>query len=82
MNEKLKEIARENGIEDISDYFGKTLLLQVILSSIDKKEANDIMSDTLSILQDEVEAYEIGESKSTYSLDGIFGDIKTALEGI
>jgi len=82
IDEKMEEIAKENGIDDISYYFGKTLLLQVILSSMDKEEANEIMSDTLSMMQDGIEEYEVGDVKTIYNLDSIFGDIKTALEGI
>ena len=56
---KLQAIAKENGIDDISDAYGKTLLLQAILKSMDEAEANQFMDDTLMMLDDEINSYQI-----------------------
>ena len=59
--DKLDLIALDNGIENTADSYGKTLLLQAILNSMSEEEANTFMNDTLMMLDDEEEAYEIRE---------------------
>jgi len=59
--DKLDLIALNNGIDNTADSYGKSLLLQAILKSMSKDEANKFMSDTLMMLDDEVEAYDIRE---------------------
>ncbi|BAF73355.1 hypothetical protein [Sulfurovum sp. NBC37-1] len=58
---KLDLIALDNGIENTGDAYGKTLLLQAILNSMSEEEANSFMNDTLMMLDDEIEAYDIRE---------------------
>jgi len=59
--EKLDLIALDNGIDNTTDSYGKLLLLQAILSSMGEEEANRFMTDTLMMLDDEIEAYEVQE---------------------
>ena len=59
--EKLDLIALDNGIDSTADSYGKTLLLQAILKSMSEDEANKFMADTLMMLDDEIEAYDIRE---------------------
>jgi len=57
-NDRLLAIAVDNGI-DITDWYGKYLVLQLILNSMDKKEADNFLNDTFSMLEDEIKnAYE------------------------
>jgi len=59
--EKLDLIALDNGIDNTTDSYGKLLLLQAILNSMGEDAANRFMDDTLMMLDDEIEAYEVQE---------------------
>ncbi len=53
--EKIVLIGKENEI-DTTDAFGKYLLLDNVLRSMSEEEANKFMEDTLSMLDDEIDA--------------------------
>jgi len=53
--EMLQEIAEQNDIK-ANDWFGKYLLLQLILNNMDKEEANEFLEDTFDVLEDEIES--------------------------
>ena len=57
-DDKLLALAADNGI-DITDWYGKYLVLQLVLNAMDKQEADKFLSDTFSMLEDEIDnAYE------------------------
>jgi len=57
--EKLNDIAEQAGIDTIDDFYGKALVMIEVLKSMSKKEANKFMGDTLMMLDDEIEAFEL-----------------------
>ena len=54
---RMEETAHKSGIDDISDWRGKTLLLRAILDSMNDKDANKFMQETLIMLEDEIRSY-------------------------
>jgi len=74
--QKLEAIAKDQGIDDISDAYGKTLLLQCILKSMPKDDANMFMYDTLTMLSDEIDAFEVeGYDDGCNQFDYVFGGV-------
>jgi len=56
---KLNDIAEQAGIDNIDDFYGKALVMIEVLKSMSEKEANKFMGDTLMMLDDEMEAFEL-----------------------
>ena len=64
--EMLQEIADKHNI-DTKEWFGNYLLLQLILNSMEPKEANQFLLDTFDVLEDEI--------KELYEREGLYEQI-------
>jgi len=58
--QKIEQIAHDQGI-NITDWYGKYLIFQVLLNHMPKDEADQFMADTITMIDDEYidAAYEV-----------------------